>query len=430
MKKINIDGLLSLNLEEIEIVYRRCRGESVRKAALEMGKVESTFWNVRIPKIVQKLGVEKWEEVEAELCESLTPIIPSLQALKGGWPERFREKIEALRDPSQPLETTSASVVESPVSPPSELESRSEQTSSSESASNTSSSSTSETSESTGGDSTPARSNRLIWPLIAIPLLVVCLLCISAALFLWRNNPLNQGTQTPTLQVPTDTIAPPPITVTSSPTNTDIVTETSLPTSTPTPLTPTATSAPTATPQPTLSPTSSVPALFSDDFNNGKSPLWQVLYGSEPVIVNGALNFNDLTLMVVESTEWTDYEVHFWVSNMQCQQHVGSRGLTIGVRVQNANNMVGLRLNDQDDCAATWMIMQIGEWTEVPNSTFKLPPVDANGGRNLVVRVQGNEFSSPIGTSVIVENFPTGGIAFLGSPAVIIDNVAVIPTTP
>src|SRR5437773_11149055 len=99
MKKINIDGLLALNLEEIEIVYRRCRGDSVRKAAFEMAIPESTVWNQRIPRVCQILGVDEWREIEEELCIPLRSLIPSLQALKQGWPEAFREKIDALREP-------------------------------------------------------------------------------------------------------------------------------------------------------------------------------------------------------------------------------------------------------------------------------------------------------------------------------------------
>jgi len=133
--------------------------------------------------------------------------------------------------------------------------------------------------------------------------------------------------------------------------------------------------------------------------------------------------------MIVDQ-EWTDYELSFYVSNMQCQEHVGSRGLTVGLRVQDANNMVALRILDQDYCGGTWGRFQNSVFDAVPNSNFKLPPVDSNGGRQITIRVQGNTFSTPIGTSVVLENYPTGGIAFISAEGVTVDNVRVIPLTP
>src|SRR5829696_4950806 len=112
MKNINIDGLLALNPEEIEIVYRRLRGESVRKIAVDMEIPDSTVWNQRNPQILKLLGVNEWREVEEELKIPIRSIIPNLQALKEGWPEEFREKIEALRE-SLPTQTASDSQIPS-----------------------------------------------------------------------------------------------------------------------------------------------------------------------------------------------------------------------------------------------------------------------------------------------------------------------------
>ena len=45
MKNIYVDGWLALNLEEIEIVYRRLRGETIVKTASEIGVSDSTISN-------------------------------------------------------------------------------------------------------------------------------------------------------------------------------------------------------------------------------------------------------------------------------------------------------------------------------------------------------------------------------------------------
>ena len=92
--------------------------------------------------------------------------------------------------------------------------------------------------------------------------------------------------------------------------------------------------------------------------------------------------------------------------------------------------MVALRINDQDYCGGTWVQIQNGEWKKLLNSNFKLPPVDSNQGRQITIRVQGNTFSTPIGTSVVIENYATGGIAFIGAQGVTVDNVRVTLLTP
>ena len=56
--------------------------------------------------------------------------------------------------------------------------------------------------------------------------------------------------------------------------------------------------------------------------------------------------------------------------------------------------------------------------------------MDANGGRQITIRVQGNSFSTPIGTSVVIENFPSGGVALIGAQGVTVDNFRVDPLTP
>jgi hypothetical protein len=432
MKKVNIDGLLALKLEEIEIIYRRCRGDTVQKVANDMHIGASTIHNERMPEILKLLEVENWKELESLLCVDLRRTIPSLDALQQGWPEAFREKIETLRAPIE-HQTQAAIIGEEtpPVSLPSTNQSESQSRADSEHSASIPPVSGSEAESISNTERQETRRAPFPWYFIAIPVLIVCLLCGWAFMFgrgmlgEWfsRNN------ATATL-----TLAPqvPPNTETSLPTDIPslVASETSLPTASHTAAPPTVTSTSTNTPQPTQSPTSSVPALFFDDFNNGKSVEWQLISGDEPVIVNGSLTFEGTTTNMIIDQEWTDYELSFYVSNMQCQEHVGSRGLTVGLRVQDANNMVALRINDQDYCGGTWGRIQNSEFDSLPTSNFKLPPVDSNQGRQITIRVQGNTYSTPIGTSVVIENYATGGIAFIGAQGVTVDNVRVTQLTP
>jgi len=189
-----------------------------------MDLVESTIWNSRIPKICETLGVESWREIEEELCVPLRSMVSNIEALQMGWPEEFREKIEALYKAPDPQ----------PEKHPSP-ENQSKPATQSE-----------KTQKETG---TPRR-NRVPWPLIGIPLLVVCVLCVSGAFVGWRAiSSLTSNTRTP---LPPTLTFTPPATNTQTPLPTATATFTLSPTSTETPtatytLTPTFTSTPVPT---------------------------------------------------------------------------------------------------------------------------------------------------------------------------------------
>jgi len=372
---------------------------------------------VRIPRICKILGVEEWREIEEELCIPLRSIIPSVDALQKGWPEAFRERIEALRGPresknGEPSNQDPTSTTRS-VSPTNGIQENGE------------------------GDKEEPERRSIPWPFVAIPILIVCLFCIPGVLLgrqimrtMFGDGVIPFAQAVPTTPAPTET-------PTQLPTNTKpvIFTQTSSPTSTETPIpsTPTVTFTPTETPTitntplPTETPTPAIEPLFFDDFTDGKSDMWQTIYG-EPIIVNNALSFQATTLMVIDANDWTDYEVSFDVSNMQCQGGVGSRGVTIGQRYQNANNMVALRIFHWGDyCDASWYLIKDGDWNKIPNASFPLPPKDSNGVRHFILSVEGNTYNSPFGVPLVIEDYQTGGVALLANKNVTIDNFRVIP---
>ena len=238
MNKFNIDGLLALNLEEIKIVFLRCRGETVEETAeyLKIGASTIYKW---MPGICELLGLSSWKEIDEELCVTLRRIVPDVRALDAGWPEAFREKIEALREPKEP--------VEPPLGPKVPL------------AATPSSSNPTKPNGNTEKTSDVSSRTRIAWPLIAIPLVILGLLCIAGLIFggsllgnfLNRTQappasetsvPLVEDTSavqpSPTVQLtdtaillPTETIAP-----TSTFTPTSTLTLTVLPTNTKPPI--------------------------------------------------------------------------------------------------------------------------------------------------------------------------------------------------
>jgi hypothetical protein len=398
MKNSTVDGLLALTPEEIKIVYWHCIRGTVKQMLNDVPMAESTIYKALKEQIQPTLHIERWIDIRDEVCRPLRAMVDNPQDLDN-WPEGYREKLEALRDSIESLEPPPGSKM-----PSSNQDSQ----------------------------STPRRG--IPWPFVALPLFLVCLLCIAGVAFAGsrlfnifgrENNTTPQATQSAKLFVEaTATVEPSP---TKKPTDTETLlpTDTLIPTLTPTP---TASLTPTETLSPSPSPTPTLPALFFDEFTNGKSDNWQTVYGT-PIITNNSLTFSDHTLMTLGDLG-SDIEVSFDVSNMQCQQHVGSRGITIGLRYQNPNNMVALRIFDQDDCAVTWFLVKDGKWNKIPNSTSQLPPKDNNGVRHLVITVQGNTYNAPFGVPVVLEEFLSGGVALIASPSVIIDNFKVSSFSP
>ena len=220
--KINIDGLLALNLEQIQIVFRRCRGDSVQKIANEMGIGASTIYE-GMHEIFELLEVKDWRELEKEACVPLRRIITGEEALARGWPEAFREKIEALRDPIEPqTQTTTVAGETPPESLPSTNQSESESRADSEHFASIPPVSGSKAESIPNTQRQETRRDPFPWYFIAIPGLLLCLVCISAFMFgrgmvdEWfsRNN-----------ATATSTLAPqvPPSTETSLPTDTPLL---------------------------------------------------------------------------------------------------------------------------------------------------------------------------------------------------------------
>lgn len=114
-----------------------------------------------------------------------------------------------------------------------------------------------------------------------------------------------------------------------------------------------------------LPPTSTQSSLlFQDDFNSGLSPLWQLISGN-PFIVNDKLTADRDTWFMVGENTWENYSVEFEADASDCW-FSGSYN-TIGIRVQDMNNMIAFRWAD---CESKWYIVDNGNWNEIPNSSF------------------------------------------------------------
>lgn len=417
MAKVSIDGLLGLNLEEIEIVYRRCRGETVEKIAKDKDIPESTFYRSKMPVILEMLEVENWREFEKELCIPLRRIIPSLSALKAGWPDAFREKIEELREP-----------VEFPKQPAKSDEPQSSQQQSSEEQQTTA-----QPVPPTDLQPTAVPSTRIspIWIYVAIPLLILALFCIAGLGAFSRFIAPMILTPRPTQTVAVSTQQH---TATLRSTDTTVVTasQTSSPTITTTPTD-------TLTPRPTLTFTATPTFFIKDNFDDGISEVWKnPVYGDVPLVVGDskALKFLSKTKYIFGDSTWGDYEVRLTIDNTSCQGQVESNTFVIGLRYQDSGNMVAFRWGDwRNDCQPVWLRGMEDTWEILSQNMFSIPQANPNSefghGRTLRVSVKGEDFTTSYGGGISIPDVPaTGAVVLIADPNAIIDNFEILSLNP
>lgn len=265
-----------------------------------------------------------------------------------------------------------------------------------------------------------------------LPVAGVLFFILLVGVFLW-----GRGTASPVVtSVPTQEIASNPTSLPPSgvlPTETQALALTATITLTPS-ITPTPSNTATATntPLPTDTQVPTPAPLFFDDFSGGMKDEWKSpVYGDVPFIAEGGLKFRSTTMILIGSSDWTDYEVSFDVWGMSCQAQWVSDGITTGLRVQDASNMVAMEwVHWGTNCRPSWFIVTNGTRELIFEHAFDLPPKDAQEKRHLAVRVQGNTYTTPFGGEITIDNFPSGGIAVIADVNVIIDNFKVTLLSP
>ena len=141
-------------------------------------------------------------------------------------------------------------------------------------------------------------------------------------------------------------------------------------------------------PTPTLQP-SNTPAqitLFEDNFDFGRSQLWQVLSGN-PIVVNEQLTSNDESWLIIGDSSWTNYEVSFdAILRNSCSS---SNALLLGLRIQgqSVDNMFALQIGV---CNSKWYFVEDGVWSQVPNSDFNTP---GTGPFRIKIRILNDQLS-------------------------------------
>jgi hypothetical protein len=385
MKKVSVDGLLALTPREIKIIYWRCKGETVEQTANKFPMAASLVYRVLKENIYPTLKVDGWRDIETDLCKPLRAMVARVEDLDN-WPEGFREKIEALREPLEPQKAQLDELEEFPDMPapqfPPELD------------------------ETITSEQERRVRNRPFWILVAVPILIVCALAIFGLLFGVRYFQTLVETAISRTQVAQQTLvgqteSVPPV----SSQNTEAIPSPLLPSpieSLETAAVDTQTPAPTRTAIPTATTN---PNIFLDNFSDGLDPAWTVVQG-KPAIVNGKLTVTETTVLSIGDASWKDYEIEFdiLVPGNHCTLTATSE--YIGVRSSDLDNMLKYAFSW---CNGEWRYLINGQQTTIPNThTTGLKEA------HVAIRVEGNQVivhrQSELITTLINEDFPTGYI--------------------
>jgi len=159
-----------------------------------------------------------------------------------------------------------------------------------------------------------------------------------------------------------------------------------------------------STPRATPPPVS--PVLFTDNFDAGLSPDWQVRSGT-PVVVNDRLTASEPTWLIVGTPSWSDYVVDLWGDASHCWASENEN--VVAVRVVDFENFIAFRWAD---CETAWFEVRDGTWSEIPNSR------SGGAGYEMVhlrILVEGSKFSAYTGderlSSFFSNAFPAGMVA-------------------
>jgi hypothetical protein len=345
MKKINVDGLLALKPEEIKFIFFHCKGDTVAQAAKKVPMAASSAYKMLREDIYPMLHVDGWEDIKSELCKPLRAMVYKSEDLDN-WPEGFREKIEALREPTQAQEQAESNAESSPTTPQSQ--------------------------ETTGSEQRAARNQeerrpRPAWPLLAIPLLLLFTACIFALWFAWNNIPgifLGPDGNAPSAQ--------PPVGSTSGvgATNTvEAAVTPSLPART---LVPAPSSSETVQAIPPPSPIAtrtSIPLLFRDTFDTGVNEEWGMA-GDNFNVVDGRLSSLGPLFGVLGDSSWIDYAIEFKIDHLKWSRF-GS-GLRIFIRRQDNSNYMAVEIVTVTRCYFRWLIVLDGTEKVIVDSKIEI----------------------------------------------------------
>jgi len=412
-RRVKLERLAKLKDIHVRVMYYRCMDKSVSEIknilelAHEQKTNEKTVWN-RFTKIFEILDI-KGDDKEADLVREYSPVFLEFVKSEDDWQRwgliraemlRQAEELSSRSDPESSTKSTLSPESESPKSEAQGVRNEPKLTSTHPR------SSPAPALQQTDGTQLEGRvRNCPPWPIIAIPLLILCVLAVFASIVgaglirsfvataINRTQPAQPAIQVSASASPTIE----PVAVATQ------VIPPSLPTLT---LEPSATFTLEPTPTTTVTP---YPAgyEFFDDFEDGLDPAWVEVLGQH-IISNGRLTASETTVLSIGDVSWRNYQIEFdmEIPKFPCDV-IRNESNSIGVRAADRNNMLLFRYTY---CSTQWEYLVNGDQNTVPGTNTRWLKQEIH----ITIRVEGSRIEAYDGSnllsSLVDENYQTGNI--------------------
>ncbi len=173
------------------------------------------------------------------------------------------------------------------------------------------------------------------------------------------------------------------------------------------------------------SPTPMYKVLFEDNFDQGLSPLWQIISGN-PSVVNGALTTDSEIWLMVGDDSWKNYFVEYETKIAHC--YMSRAYNSLGLFAKDPSNMV---VFNYADCEGEWHTITNGNDKAIPNAVYEGPNIGKS--HKIKFSAQNSNFSVTIQEDTVSffdQSFTSGGVVIRLSEYSIIDNFKVISSIP
>lgn len=164
---------------------------------------------------------------------------------------------------------------------------------------------------------------------------------------------------------------------------------------------------------------------FTDDFDDGLDPVWNVIYG-QPVLTNGQLTSKIDTGITAGDASWENYQIDFDVDTSQTDCPFVDSSNSVGVRVSDFDHAYWFVFTG---CEAAWSSFAGGVNEGAPNLFPDTTVNTSKGKKHITIKVDETKMSAYENgsqlSSIIDSKFHTGGIFLQVEAQTLFDNFKV-----
>jgi hypothetical protein len=164
---------------------------------------------------------------------------------------------------------------------------------------------------------------------------------------------------------------------------------------------------------------------FTDNFDDGLDPVWNVIYG-QPVLTNGQLTSKIDTGIAAGDASWENYQIDVDVDTSQTDCPFVDSSNSVGVRVSDFDHAYWFVFTG---CEAAWSSFAGGVNEGAPNLFPDTTVNTSKGKKHITIKVDETKMSAYENgsqlSSIIDSKFHTGGIFLQVEAQTLFDNFKV-----